>query len=240
MTYTVAAHNMLFRLSKTPWKWNRDLKKSSKATITVYCEAQRSREVLNKHCKKNNRGLYYPAADPGNPISWDLDRAELIPGKTWLKIAHLDNEDLRATPTRGFSAVGLKIKSSNRKTLVISIHAENGYAKPVAKTSWGRVVNEYKDWSAQQYWLDVLAFVCEQMSTEYWDDIVIAGDFNARMSNKKEWYYPGRMLDNVTRPSLTSGGIDHVITTVTSKSKVVGVLKMKGWTDHPILLARLS
>lgn len=240
MTYTVATHNMYHKLSKLPWKWERDLKKSSKATVAVYCEAQKSRSALLKHCAKAGRDLFFEGDDVGNPISWRRSDAALIPGQKWTVLVQAKGVNYPNSPARGYSAVGLKIKSTGRRVLVISVHAEHGYAKSENATEWSDKIDAAKDRMAAQYWLDVLSFVTMAMAKGTYDDIVIAGDFNSRMNNKTEWYYPGRLLEPVTRPSLTAGGIDHVLTTVTSKSKVEGILKMNGHTDHPILLARLS
>lgn len=238
MTYTVATHNMYRKLSRYPWKWNRDLKKSSRGTITVYSEAQNARSLLTKYCKNNNRVLYYPTNDPGNPISWRKDSAVILKG--WCKVVQKKGINYQNSPERAFTAVGLQLTDTKRKVLILSVHAEHGYAKSESKTPWNDKVDQAKNWMAAQYWLEVLSFVAEQMALNYWDDIVIAGDFNSRMNNLKEWYYPGVILGAITRYSLTVGGIDHVITTITSKSKVVGVMKLNGHTDHPILLARLS
>lgn len=238
MTYTVASHNMYHKLSSLPWKWDRDLKKSDKGTITVYCEAQKSRSALLKFCNQNGRDLYYPENDVGNPISWRKSAATYMTG--WCFLVQKKGDNYTNSPARGFTAVGLRLTDSKRKVLILSVHAEHGYAKSEAATPWNDNIDSAKDWMATQYWLRVLSFVSEQMSLKYWDDIVIAGDFNSRMNNRTQWYYPGRLLDSVCRASLTAGGIDHVITTITSKSKVVGIMKLNGWTDHPILLARLS
>ena len=240
MTYTVATHNMFRKLSKLPWKWERDLKKSAKGTITVYSEAQKSRSTLLKHCARTGRDLFFEGNDVGNPISWRKSDATLIPGQKWTFTVQYNGSAYDNSPARGFSAVGLKIKATGRRVLVLSVHAEHGYAKSEKGTPWSDRVDAAKDRMAAQYWLEVLSFITMAMAKGVYDDIVIAGDFNARMSNKTQWFFPGRLLDVVTRPSLTSAGIDHVLTTVTSKSKVEGILKMNGWTDHPILLARLS
>lgn len=237
MTYTVAAHNIWFKLPA--WKKKRDFKKSAKATITTYCEAKNDRVLLRSLCRKYDRELFFDNDDIGNPISYDPSKAEIIPGQTWVHLVHEDPKPIPG-PARGYTAVGFRLLHTGRRVLVISVHPENGYAKGERNNPWGPKVNKHKDWSATQYWLDIVSFVAAQMSREYWDDIVISGDFNARMNNKNEWYYPARMLEALTRPSLTAGGIDHIITTRDSKSRVVGVLKMKGHTDHPILLARLS
>lgn len=253
-------HNMLFNL--TPAKWLQDLEKSGVADICHYQEAGSSKVkgVIQTFCDNNRRGLYIPDKS-GNLISWNRrvfkrfrdENGEFIQG---VHDAHLGASDMginiKDNPPRDFSWVGLRHEGTGDQVLTINVHPVAGATSresapdPRFKTP---EANMWADWAFGQYWLDVLAFICTQMSTQdpgsktrtaFWDSILIGGDYNASLDNDREWYYPGLLMNGVLVPDSRLAGLDHLQFTRHSNLGVVDRWSQAANTDHRLHFVKLN
>lgn len=242
----MCAHNLLFRLDRE--KWLADMKKSNVAQIVFYCEGGRLavRKALRENAELHGRGLYAPE-NTDNHIGWDETDFTAIPKKRGVVEVHARHPHRRMNPAKDFAWVGLRHNATGRRVLAISVHPNAGYTTPGGRegTKNNPEYNEWVDWGAQQYWLDIVAFVADQMSTEYWDDIIVGGDYNAPMGPTKddraddEWWYPYRLAGALLRPD-NDGHIDHLLLTRDSESKVVKRWRKPGFTDHPIVFSQVA
>lgn len=242
----MCAHNLLFRLNRA--KWLEDMQKSNEARLVFYSEGGSAevRKALAENAELNNRGLFAPETT-GNHIGWDLDVFTRLPKQRGVVEVHARHPHRRMNPGTDFSWQGLRHNTYGKTVLAVAVHPVAGYTSPGGREGTEQNVeyNQWLDWGAQQYWLDIVSFVAGQMSLEIWDDIVVGGDYNAPMGPTKddraddEWWYPYRLAGSILRPD-ESGHIDHLLLTRDSESKVSKRWKKSGFTDHPIIFSQVS
>jgi hypothetical protein len=234
-SFVDATHNMLFRLADAPAKWVQDLRKSSQGDITGYQEAEGhpARSTLTKFCDANNRGLFIPE-DCGNPISWDLTMFNAIRGEAGVVEVHKKHPTAKYNPARDIAWRGLRHLSTGKKVLRINIHPVASATKPDAKSDWGKNLTQWKDWALGNYFLDLVAFTATQMSREYYDAILLGGDYNAYLDRDERWYYPGALLPALYHDDQRMRGLDHLQSTYESDVKEGRRWAVKGNTDHSI------
>lgn len=232
------AHNMLFRLDADQWR--HDLDKSDEADLDFYSEAEgaATREVLANHCQARNKGLYHPE-DCGNPIAWGKDLFATVNDTRGVVRVHERHPTAKFNPARDFAYIGLRHRVTGTKILAISIHAIAGYAKPEDLTPWGHDLDKWKNWAARQYFLDLVEFTAKKMSSERFDLIIPGGDYNARLDNDQEWYYPGALLKSLYRFD-NHGGIDHILLSRGNSANLGRSFTKQGFTDHPIIFQEVT
>lgn len=249
MMFIDASHNMLFTLNRKAWL--QDLAKTN-VDLVGYQEAEGDavRSTLAEFCKAHDRGLHHPN-QCGNPISWRNSVFSQLEGESGFKRVHLGAKamgvDAKFNPPRDFSWVGLQHNTNGKKILRINVHPLAGATKresnPDNRDS--PELTAYKDWGFGQYWLDVVAFVAKQAGRDgdqdprtrpgFWDAILLGGDYNAAMDNRREWYYPANLLTGLFKPDTEFvGGLDHLQHTASSDVKTVKRWKADGNTDHPL------
>ena len=236
-SFTDASHNMLFRLADHPDKWREDLRKSSQGHVTGYQEAEGhpARTTLSTFCKNNDRGLYMPE-DCGNPISWKNTVFNQMRGEAGVIEVHKKHPTAKYNPARDICWVGLRYLSTGKKVLRINIHPVASATKPDAKSNWGANLAAWKDWALANYFLDVMAFTAQQMSREYYDAILLGGDYNAYLDRDGRWYYPGALLPALYQDDQRMRGLDHLQSTHGSDVKEGRRWAVQGNTDHAIHL----
>lgn len=245
MRYLTCAHNLRFDLGRE--KWLSDLRKSNEAGLVFYAEGGRRalRATLRENADEHDRELYMPD-DTDNHIGWDPAQFTRIPKRHGVVEVHARHPQRRMNPAKDFSWVGLRHKSG-KTVLAISVHPNAGYTSPGGRdgTEANVEYNQWVDWGAQQYWLDIVSFVAGQMSLEIWDDIVVGGDYNAPMGPTKDhreddlWWYPYRLFGAIALPD-ESGHIDHLCLTRDSESKGGKLTRKKGFTDHPLTFRQMT
>lgn len=244
-TFTVGTHNVLFRLDRE--RWLEDLDRSHEvADVRLFQEggSKKFRRTLRKH--KNMRGLrkYHPHATEC-PIAWRRDVWKPMwkeSGAKGASLVHPGAGFAKFNPKRSIVWKGLTHRKTGKRVLFVNVHATAGYAKDERKTPWGDRLDDWKNWAARQMWLAVVAFLAEQMKREVWDVIVLGGDFNARLNNRGEWYYPGPMLDGLTiEDEETPRSIDRLVLTRDSRAKTKRRWgSRRGYhTDHAVHFARV-
>lgn len=253
-SYTEATHNVFFELN--PDKWRQDFAKS-KADVTRYqeCGGDAQQRALSDWCRGQGRTLYSPD-DCDNPISWDpkvfssVMNAKGHPIRGVVQVhpgAPAFGIHYKIMPPRSFTYVGLVHKESKRRVLIINAHPWAGATtRESASKDKGRPdVMILKDWSIGQYWLDIVAFTAKQMSRSrgkieemrpFWDIVSLGGDYNAALSNRREWYYPSRMLTSLYHDDVSKydAGLDHMQLTRGSDAVVKTRHTVDGYTDHSI------
>ena len=247
MRYTACAHNLRFDLGRA--KWLEDMRKSTEARVVFYSEGGNAkvRAALRENAEINERGLYMPDTT-GNHIGWDPEMFTRIPKQHGVVEVHAKHPHRRMNPAKDFSWVGLRRNGLDGKTLLaVCVHPNAGYTTPGGRegTEQNIEYNQWNDWGAMQYWLDIVSFCTAQMSLEIWDDILVGGDYNAPMGPTKddraddEWWYPYRLFGAIALPD-ESGHIDHLILTRDSESKGGKITRKSGFTDHPIVFRQMS
>jgi hypothetical protein len=251
-TYIDASHNILRTL--TPAKWQQDLAKSARGDITGYQEATNAaaRAAVKKHCADAHRGLYHPASC-GNPISWrraTFDQAN-IGGKVSEGVvnAHASAKAMgvpsNVNPERDFTWVGLIHKASGYKVLRINVHTASHGVLPEAnpRNTDSAALAHWKDWAIGQYWLDVVSFAARMMSVQdpgvksmanLWDVVSIGGDYNAELTQKGRWYYPGSLLPALFVADRQPKGIDHLQHSHGSDATIKRRWSLAANSDHKI------
>jgi hypothetical protein len=226
VTFTDATHNMLFTM--TPADWRADLAKSAKGDIVGYQEAEEddARKTLQDFCTAKNRGLHHPIGS-GNAVSWNRAMFRAIRGERGVIEVHKKHPTAKYNPGRDIVYVGLRCLPANKNVLRINIHPVAGATLPHSETEWGDDLDAWKNWAIANYYLDLLSFVATQMSREYWDVILLGGDYNASLTNKDAWYYPGRMLPSLFVDDTRLAGLDHLQHTHGSDVK-----PGKRWTEE--------
>ena len=252
-TYIDASHNMEFTLN--PDKWRPDVAKSDLGDITGYQEAEGTgpRAVLREFCAANNRGLYH-SKDTGNPISWKRDKFSVVRGLDGKQVKGTHSVHRSATamgipvkynPERDFCWIGLNHKGTGKKILRVNVHPIAGGTKPESDKDNvdSDALSAWKDWSIGQYWLDIMSFVSAQMSIQdpgiankvgFWDVITLGGDYNAALSDKDRWYYPGTLLPALFEADEQQRGLDHLQHTHGSDVRAGRRWAVGGNTDHQI------
>lgn len=251
--FTDASHNILFRLKRE--QWLADLKRSGRSDVTGYQEVEGdpARRVVAEFCKAQRRGLYHPP-HCGNPISWRSSVFEQVITDVPVQGVHDSHRGARAmgiktkfNGPRDFTWVGLKHKPTGKLVLRVNVHpvaeATSRESDPRNDTP-NETVARWKDWAIGQYWLDVVAFVAEQMSIQeagrtttaaFWDAILLGGDYNGGLDNGRRWYYPGALLPALfINDTKFQPGLDHLQHSRGSDVAVVERWRQPGYTDHAI------
>jgi hypothetical protein len=245
--YIDSSHNFNFKLENTPAKWREDLRLSSMAAVTGYQEAGKARAVLHEFCLNHHRGLYHPDAS-GNAISWNQDVFSKIPGSEFQLWVHRSAQemgvDINVNPARDFIGIGLKHKRTGHRILRINVHATAQATKPESIERYPQEVDDWKDWSIGNYWLDVIRSTAREMSrpdtsqprrqAHYWHSITLGGDYNGNMMSLERWYYPGRILPSLFVADSRKGGLDHMQHTHGSDLRVTRRWSKPANTDHEI------
>jgi hypothetical protein len=250
--YIDCTHNILRTLGKA--KWDQDLVKSDKGDVTGYQEATNAaaRAAVKQHCAATKRGLYHPPSC-GNPISWKrsvFDQAT-IGGKVSEGVvnSHASAKAMGVNapmnPERDFTWVGLVHRVSAKKVLRINVHTASHGTLPEAnpRNKDSGEMATWKDWAIGQYWLDVLSFAARMMSVQdpgpkstgaLWDVVTIGGDYNAALTERARWYYPGSMLPALFVADRQPKGIDHLQHAHGSDVKADRRWAVAANTDHRI------
>lgn len=253
--FTDASHNILFSLKRE--RWMSDFKRSGRSEITGYQEVDGdgARNALSDFCKAQRRGLYHPM-HCGNPISWRSSAFTqvILPDGSPAQGVHDSHRSALAmgikvkfNGPRDFTWVGLKHLLTGKLVLRLNVHPVAEGTSPESHPSNDTpnpTVARWKDWAVGQYWLDVIAFVAEQMSIQeqgntttasFWDVILLGGDYNAALDNRRRWYYPGALLPALfEQDAKFLAGLDHLQHGHGSDVGVVERWRQPGYTDHPI------
>lgn len=233
-TFVQATHNMLFSLNKAEHLM--DLRKSAQGHITHYQEAgdEKLREILKDWCAQNNRGLYHPLAS-GNPISWNRTMfTALRKSEAFVVQVHKKHPTAKFNPARDITARGLLHTPTGEKVLVINVHPVAGATNP--NPEWTQTLSQWKNWALGNYMLDLVSFTAAQMSREFYDVILLGGDYNGDLLKQKtdEWYYPSRILPSLYKDAKKDVGLDHLQATHTADVKAGRDWVEQGNTDHPL------
>lgn len=254
-SFTDSSHNLRFDLG--PAKWIDDLNKSGHSALTGYqeCSGDAQNKTLTTWCKSHGREIYYPIGT-GNPISWEssvFDPLEVngTPFQGVRRVhpsAQAMGVDITANPSRDFTWVGLRHKGTGKSVLRINVHPAAGATNDKIDVTVRR--SQWKNWSIQQYWLDILAFTAREMSRgvkatserRFWDVILMGGDYNADLmkTQSDEWYYPSQMLPALWMPDTHPAGLDHLQHVYGSDVKVTKRWVVDGHTDHRIHFATMQ
>lgn len=218
-SFVAGSHNIFFRLHDTPDKWASDLEKSHTfASVRGLQEAggSQAREAIRAHAKKFKLGLYHPL-DVADPILWDKTVFSRVLFERGSVKVHEAAPFMRYNPERHFVWRGLKHRESGKRILFVNLHATAGYAQNENDTPWGDKADKWKNETAAKMWKSLAEFLRKQNARKTWDAIVIVGDFNARLTNRDEPYFPGPMLDELCVFDDAPRNIDHLIYTRSSK-----------------------
>lgn len=245
--YIDASHNILFKLADQPAKWQEDFRKSNESEICGYQEVggAAARKALIRNCVDNHRSLFMPN-ETSNPISWLGTVFDTQPIMSGVKVVHPSAKAMgvntKAGSERDFSYIGLRHLKTGRKILRINVHSVARATDPTPEES--KALAEWSDWAIGQYWLDVVAFVANQMSRpdpenprkSFWDAITLGGDYNGDLvlQSSDEWYYPSRLLPGLFVMDQINTGLDHLQHARGSDVFVVHRWAKNGHTDHRI------
>jgi hypothetical protein len=133
-----------------------------------------------------------------NPIAWRSDLFDMLTHGH--RLAH--HREANVTPARHVTWVALRHKESGLSLLVIDVHPINAYA------GQNKPPRALRDQFAEAYWRTVVD-VTEELQGAY-DGVLLGGDFNVRLANRDEDWYPGHLLAPLYRFDHGSG-IDHVL-----------------------------
>lgn len=224
--FTDATHNVLYTLDVDDWE--HDLPLSGVASLVGYCEAGgvKVRKALATYCRAKERGLYHPLGS-SNPVSWDRGQWRALPTESGVTTVHPKHPTAKMNPAREVVWVGLKHKDTDARVLRLNVHATASALKPEADTPWGDALDKWKDWSIQQYWLEVVAFTATQLRRDTWDAVLLGGDFNGRLEDVTRWYHPGVLLSGLYTRDDTPHSIDRLVHTRSSR-----VRQTKRWARH--------
>lgn len=220
-TFVHGSHNVLFRLDAK--RWAADLEKSHRLSdVRGLQEAGDApqRRAVKAHAKAFGLGRFHPRR-VATPILWRKD----VFGKTKVtrgaRLVHKKAGFARYNPGRYIVWIGLRHKETGAKILVLNLHATAGYAKR-GKKPWGKRLDRWKDKVARAYWRAVAKFLERKIERGRWDAIIVGGDFNARMEDEGEPFYPGPMLKRlVISDDDVPRSIDRLVFTRGSKVKRV-------------------
>lgn len=233
-TFTQATHNMLFTLSSKA-KWLEDLRKTAQGDLTHYQESEGDgqREVLKDFCDQNNRGRYHPEGS-GNAISWNRTVFRGLRGEAFVVEVHKQHPTADFNPARDITARGLVHTATGTRVLAINIHPVAGATNP--NSEFDPALSHWKNWALGNYMLDLISFTAKQMSREYYQAILLAGDYNGDLLTQKsdEWYYPSRILPSLYKDPKKVVGLDHLQRTHGSDLKAGRDWMLQGNSDHPL------
>jgi hypothetical protein len=144
------------------------------------------------------------------------------------------------SPGRLYSWQPLLHVPSDTHTLVVNTHAVAGYAKTGNDAPGSQ---DYRDEAAQYHWLTGVALLGEWMveiERGRYDGVGIGGDFNARMNNFDEWWYPAPLIGPLLREDDKQDSIDHILYTRNSRIKVGRRWAVNVNSDHNLHLAGIE
>lgn len=220
--FTLGSHNMLFRLDAR--RWAHDLDLSAVADLRGFQEAIDAgpRAALAKHAAAKGLGLYAPKM--GNPIAWNPEVFE-DDGRAFSEFVHrsaIADGLTRAkfNPARYVTGKGLVHKATGKRVLFLNVHPIAGGTKP-EPNDFGPALNAWKNRAIERYWLAVLQITAREIRKGVYDVIILGGDWNARGTDRAEWYFPARMLQGLFRSDEIEVGLDHVVLTRHSAADVV-------------------
>ena len=133
-----------------------------------------------------------------NPIAWRTDLFDETDHGH--RRAHRGKAGV--TPARFVTWVVLRHKTSGLVLLVLDVHPINAYA------GQDKPPRALRDQLAEAYWRTVVAITTELQ--DQYDGVLLGGDFNVRLANRDEDWYPGNLLAPLYRFD-HGGGIDHVL-----------------------------
>lgn len=138
-------------------------------------------------------------AAKSNPIAW---RPSVFAGDGpgWAVKAHGGHAGI--TPPRFVVLKPLRHKATGKRVLKINAHCINAFATDK------RGNNALRDQLAESYWRTVVD-VTEENLDDY-DVLLLSGDFNVRLNNLDEPWYPGHLLKPLYRFD-HGKGIDHTL-----------------------------
>lgn len=263
--FTVASHNVLYKLADEPEKWAADLAKTAKAHVRGFQEASATpaRKAILAHLAKVGHKGYLPTH--GDPIAWNpdvFDEAGVLDGQPYAfsvkshDAAKAVGVPTHVNPARYITGKGLVHRETGKRILFLNVHPSAGATSPEATNDFGPRLDAWKNFSIRRYWLDVVRITARELRRDeffartetafgvdrQWDAIVLLGDFNAKTSAEAEWYFPGAMLDGLYGPDLRSEGLDHIIATHDADLQISKryVVTKGVFTDHALHFADVT
>jgi hypothetical protein len=210
VTFVHGSHNLLFRLDAK--RWAEDLEKSHKrADVRGLQEAgdRAQRRAVKAHAKKFGLGRFHPKGT-ATPILFRKDVFEKTAVTRGARLVHKKAGFARYNPGRYLVWLGLRHKETGAKILVLNLHATAGYAK-TGKKPWGSRLDRWKDKVARLYWTETQKFLQRKIERGNWDAILVGGDFNARLENEAEDFFPGPMLKRLVIEDDVPRSIDRLV-----------------------------
>lgn len=240
--FTVASHNMLFRLDAK--RWAHDLDLSAVADLRGFQEAVDSgpRAAVVRHAHAKGLAIFEPKH--GNPIVWNsavFDDAEVEIEEFVHRSAIADGLTLaKFNPARYIQGKGLVHKATGKRVLFLNVHPTAGGTMR-EPNKFGPRLNAWKNKAIERYWLAVIQIVTREMRKDRWDVIILGGDWNARMTDRAEWYFPARLLAGLFREDEIAHGLDHVTLTRNSAATVERRWAMNEdvFSDHALHFAEI-
>lgn len=177
----------------------------------------------------------------GIPLAIDWDR-KIFSGQPYRGVRKLHgpmpgSEDQIGFAARYLQFVEMLHKPGGERFMLVNLHATNGALKPETDTQWDAAHDAWKNEAVRTYWLGVVAFLARQMRRNVYTAILVVGDFNGRLLNRDEWYYPGPLLDGLLTMDLDAPeSIDHISATLDSEVSFTRRRFRHGNSDHPISL----
>jgi hypothetical protein len=219
--FTVASHNLLFKLDDRRWRADLD-KSTSRASLLGFQEANGAPTRKTLHAYLTEHGFdYYAPRGTDCHIAWNPDIFEPIEGEQGNKRVHDSAGFMRYNPARYLTWKGFVHKPTGKRVLFYNIHPTAGFTKPEDKTDWGPKANEWKNEAARDFYTTLLAHVARKMNENLYDVIIIGGDWNASLRNEGEWYFPGALFDGlIVEHPKEMPGLDHIVITVDSDATI--------------------
>ncbi len=179
--------------------------------------------------RRTKRWAGYRPGGPAkeNTILWDTRVWRQRPGR-FRVYTHRGRR--KVTPRRSVVCLPLEHRKSGHLVLFADTHAINGYSH--ARNRFER----FRDAMAHIHWAAVRACMAAAIHSRRYDAVVLMGDFNCRLENRRESWYPGPMLDGLFRFD-HSGSIDRII--VAGAAELTGRRSRKARSDHRLQLGRI-
>lgn len=240
----LSSHNILFRLNRKKWKHDLGIS-TNKIDLSGLQEVSslRAKATVKLYTAKHEFGTY--GLRTSTPIIHRRNTWKPVRGARGIITAHGPAGFMELNPARTIVYRGFSHRETGHRIMVIVVHPTAGYAKP-EPNAWGPKANDWKDDTAKIYWRRVVNLTERFERSGKWDAIVILGDFNARLNNRREPFFPGVVLAPYYRTgaeiALMPNSIDYIVETKKSKVRRVRRYKQfKGvFTDHPIQFSVLE
>lgn len=234
---TYASLNVL--KSDPGWKVTHDLRAANdRAQIIGLQEVRPGRPAVARVHRFRRRGDVAGYTPRGGAVEvsilWDQHRFSKLPGHGWVKTYHGKRF---VSPNRYISWQPLIDHKTGLKFLVINTHAINGYWKCCKSAP------AYRDASAKAHWKEAVALTRHFNAEDKYDVILFVGDFNAKLTDYRAWFYPGPMLDGYYVFDAAPRSIDHLIYTKSSRDHVYRERRWNYYhvySDHPLALRRIG